>query len=330
MYSESGKDYEKIPQWVNNLLAFGYEWKGSSITGKRRIAVISMPCESLGAPLIAIGAIRKDLEDKNANNLQGHFEYLIRTRNNLTAEEKNNCILLDEAGKKWKFSDDYSPETISLIQANYSNFVLRKGRQIANPVGPVSRTVYPSLAKSIRLNTDSKVEECTVGRQLSEEDYNLLTQFAGTIVKENLSRSFSGVLLIGKAFGKDSKYSANLYDTYFYGREHIVSLGTLLTYHHNRDRPISRLSFCNFGDVERQSQEHYLVIADGSRAFCSALQYFRHSDIIGVCSRDEPMLSLASLEDQLTSMTRHYGENTDSQLLQFATKSISIRICEKR
>jgi hypothetical protein len=289
-----------------------------------------MPCDSHAAALIACGALRNDLEDGNANNLEGHFQYLIRSRDSLTVEEKNSFILIDDARKKWKFTDDKNPTQIILKQANYSEHITRKRRQIPNPAGPVLRIIFPGKANSIRVSTEAEVEISDEGRKLLEKDYKLIPNCTGEILDENLARSYYGILLVGKATGMDAMYVNKLYEVNFNDDKDIVSLGTLLTLHHNKDKPISRLKFCNFGSLERQIQGHYLVIADSARAFCLALQHFKKSDVIGVTSRDEPAENIENLANQLGSMRRHYIERNDDSLLEFASKALAMCIYEKR
>ena len=58
------------------LIKCGYAWANGQ--GKRRIGIISLPCESAGAGLVALGAIRYRLTLPEANDALSHFERIER------------------------------------------------------------------------------------------------------------------------------------------------------------------------------------------------------------------------------------------------------------
>jgi len=330
MYSEAGKSFDYIPQWVVNLITFGYRWKESTPDDKRRIGIISMPCESAAAAMVALGALRKDLEDGNANNLDGHFDYLKKLRDSLTVEEKDESILIDNDGFFWKFENDSSNEEIRIKPANYKEYIKRKGRIIPNPNGPPSKILFSHNSYKVRLKTDPIVEVNDQGKTLSKDDYKLVPACMGKMIEDNLSKSYQGLLFVGKASGKDSQYVRNLYDIHFKDNNSSVSLGKLLTLHHNNETPIARLKFCNNSELKNQSQGHYLVVADGVNAFCDSLQFFKQSDVIGVCARDSSVESAENLLNEIAKKQRYYTDQNNSAMSELSSKSVSIRILEKR
>jgi hypothetical protein len=52
--SESGLDRKEILAWAHYLIRLGNSWPHPD-PGKRRIALVSMPCDSAAAALIALG-----------------------------------------------------------------------------------------------------------------------------------------------------------------------------------------------------------------------------------------------------------------------------------
>lgn len=72
-FSDGGSEWADLPPWAQYLIKLGQSWPHTS-DGKRRIALVSMPCESAGAGLIALGALRKRLGFVGADDRDAHFE----------------------------------------------------------------------------------------------------------------------------------------------------------------------------------------------------------------------------------------------------------------
>jgi hypothetical protein len=122
LFSEAGLDWRPIPQWARFLIQFGYRWPMAS-PGRRRIALVSMPCDSAAAGLIALGALIRDLGNDTATNVNGHYEALLRyARQYLRSchkcevrchPEERRCgymheatgLLRDKNGKRYRISE---------------------------------------------------------------------------------------------------------------------------------------------------------------------------------------------------------------------------------
>jgi hypothetical protein len=76
-FSELKGEWQPIPYWVRFLVQMGYNWPRSG-TRPRRIALVSMPCDSAGAGLIALGAMVHDLVDPQANDVDAHYDKLLQ------------------------------------------------------------------------------------------------------------------------------------------------------------------------------------------------------------------------------------------------------------
>src|SRR5258708_3671241 len=63
LFSETGCVWQPVPPWAAFLIRFGYLWRATSKT--RRIALLTMPCDSAAAGLISLGALIGDLCNPN-------------------------------------------------------------------------------------------------------------------------------------------------------------------------------------------------------------------------------------------------------------------------
>src|SRR5262245_43197412 len=75
-FSEGTAPWQTVPSWADFLLRFGFAC--GERRDRRRISVISMPCESAGAGLVTLGAIRHRLALHDANDSLSHFERIER------------------------------------------------------------------------------------------------------------------------------------------------------------------------------------------------------------------------------------------------------------
>ncbi len=71
------REWQTIPPWVQFLFRLGYKWPRAN-PKPRRIALVSMPCDSPAAGLIALGAMVHDLGNPRANDVDGHYDKLLK------------------------------------------------------------------------------------------------------------------------------------------------------------------------------------------------------------------------------------------------------------
>jgi hypothetical protein len=299
-------DYE-VPKWILQIINLGYTWEKDRNPWKRRICLISMPCQSVAAPLLALGALRRDLERINANNYDGHFDALCRARD-IYVENINisGGYVIDSKNKKWKFSSDMGNSNgIVVTDTRHKEFVKRNGKLIENLNMPCKSLITKDNAKYWRLDGYSVVEADKADQKLSKNDYLVIPECDGSIDDMNLGRSYSGLLLVGDGEGHDTNYMQEIYKVTFYRNGQQVSLGKLLTLHPHKNG-VARMAFCNHQKVDLQSNDHYLVVADGASAFLKSLSHFKMSDVIGVYSRDEPVENLAVISGKLGEISRYY------------------------
>lgn len=312
MYTENGKSYSRIPEWVESMIRLGYEWRRDRIPWKGRVCFVSMPCKSAAAALIVLGALRKDLEKKDADNINGHFESLCRARDAFcNSPEMYDGYVRDDRNKKWKFL--YREDGSLFVEdANYKEVVKRKGRMVQNPNGPGRRSITKYSATDWRLEGDAVIEIKEASTGLNKTDYKGIPGCTGLIDENNLRRSYKGLLFVGDGKEKDSIYMRNIYDVKFGGNGQQVSLGDLLTIHPSSNG-VTRANFCNYSKVEFQSKDYYLVVADGHSAILKALTHFSNSDIIGIYSRDDTVDGLMNIANRLGEIGRYYSRLADCE-----------------
>ena len=293
----------QVPKWVSDMIHIGYTWHSDRTPWKRRIFIISMPFKSTAAPLVALGALRKDLEKPNANNIDGHFDLLKRARDIYLEDPNNSQILVkDKHNKKWKFFKAINQENqIVVIDAKYKNETKKNGRIIDNPNGPEIRTIMKDYAKYWRLNGEPVIETVKTDNKLNIDKYLLVPNCHGEIFDKNLICSYNSLLLFGESEGLNTKYMQEIFNVGFYNDNFDVSLGNLLTFHAKTNN-VRRISYCNQIN-NNQISNYKLVIAAGSKAILDSLEQFKDSDLIGFYSRDE---DLALLANKIEEIKRYY------------------------
>lgn len=331
MYFEAGKTYQNVPSWVSSAVGLGYNWDRNRTEWKRRVGIISTPCNSVCPALVSLGLLRKDLERETANNTDGHYDALFRAAEIYFSNPASDAVLIHNQGKKttkWKFK--YAEDFGIFVLANHKENVKKKGKLVPNLNGPVTSLITKGNAHEWRLEGDPVVESNAEGALL-EGDYNNIPECGGIIISENLRRSYSysGVLLVGGGKDRSSSYMNNIYEAGFGDVVEGKTLGDLLTLH-TAGNMVKRLSFCNHINIDTQRKDYYLIIADGTQAFLKSLQYFRSSDVLGIFSRDEPAENLKNVAEKLADLERYYRPFDELGEKSISPKVIEYSLLEER
>lgn len=69
LFSEDGERFGPLPSWVRFFFELGFRWPDD---GVRRVAIVSTPCDSAAAGLMALGALVRRLGEPEANDLGTH------------------------------------------------------------------------------------------------------------------------------------------------------------------------------------------------------------------------------------------------------------------
>lgn len=316
-YFEGNVLYEDFPRWAAGALNLGYRWhQGDNKT--RRIGLLSMPCESEAAGLIALGALRGDLELSTANHVDTHFDLLQRTCRELVTRRMQGGELFDESSwdvsntiddTRWRFAGyDESLSTIVLESSTYRSVIKRNGRRIPNPNGPCNRFISQASSLNWQLRGLPLPQAPLGGMALELSAYSDLPSCEGKVLEDNLRSSYDGLVLIGHGAARDTAYMHKLYAVGFASDERWLPLGELLTLHHSDKKYIRRLRFLNERTQNESGFEARLVVADGISALLTAVRIFPSSDIIGVVNRDASIDALEQFRGWLNEIMRYYTD----------------------
>ncbi len=295
------------PAWVRWLVDFGRSWECAD---RRRVAIISMPCDSAAAGLVTLGCVVGDLERPKASDVEGHFDSLIRyARQYLTAckdcptrcqPRDRRCGYASEAtGKLRHRSGRLLGPVVDFKESVETTITLRAGSG--------TTSLHPAAGMSYHVHQQPPIET------LSSSGLDL-TPYAALVptlsaLPENLRRSYSGICLAGRAAGADPTrnwYSAVRFE--IKGNEY--DLSELLTIAGWGARGVSRATFFNTRNdqFDRPRSFTRLVIADGDAALEKVLarKEFDRSDVIGVLHRTAPDDSAHALGERLAAMRQWY------------------------
>ncbi len=340
-YFEADKLYGVAPAWVVAVLGLGYRWRLGAIKA-RRIGLLSMPFESEAAGLIALGALRSDLELTTANHVGTHFDLLLRMcceriapyrRHEDSSEENAWDVRKVSDDTRWRFvTYDAEVDAIVLELAKHRPVVKLKGKKVPNPHGACRSYIMRSNALEWQLRDGPLPQLPQDGKALELSAYRDLPGCVGHIQEENLRRSYDGLVLVGQGAARESTYMQKFYGAGFASADRRLPLGDLLTLHHTERKYIRRLRFLN-ERVNYEGAVHAasLVVADGISALLCAEKLFPSSDIIGVCNRDASMESILQLKDRLNDIIRYYNDTDASYcLLGEMQTGMQLRVLQRR
>jgi hypothetical protein len=275
-----------------------------------------MPCDSAAAGLIALGALRKFLEDPDANDISLHLQ---RIRN------EQDKILLHRNYPRWKFR--YCEKN-----NNFDMIVQIKSTRSRYSPGPLSINFQP---KDVCFQGEPFLE-VTEGNELpSSTIYCELVNECGEIMTTNLRKTYSGVCLAGRNLGEKATRDI-MSGIQFRYKDTSAGLDQLLSVHHwiasGRN---SRLSFFNSRTkkIDRKVAPPCLVIADGDGALFSVLEdnWFKESDVIATIDRTLERERLDRINETMTSMSQWYVQAVTIQdSLPLTPVGISVAIWSKR
>ena len=340
-YFEVDTLYDAAPAWVAAVLGLGYRWRlGNSKA--RRIGLLSMPCESEAAGLIALGALRSDLERTTANHVDTHFDHLLRTCcERIAARMRGEDSSEDAAWDVRNAVDDTlwcyvaydgDLDAIVLERAKHRPVVKLKGKRVPNPHGACTRYIMRSNVIDWQLRDCPLPQLPQDGKALELSAYSDLPGCIGPIQDVNMRRSYDGLVLVGQGAARDSTYMQKFYAAGFASAGSQRPLADLLTLHHSERNYIRRLRFLN-ERVHRDEASHaaWLVVADGITATLCAEKLFPTSDIIGVCNRDASVEVILQLKDWLNGIIRYYTDTDPSHCLSGEMQAgMLLRVLQRR
>ncbi len=339
--SEHNSGWISLPPWVDFLIKFGYGWQCPP-HGPRRIALVSMPCDSAAAGLIALGAMVRDLVLPEANDVDGHYDKLLRYARQYL-ENCSRCDMPCDPGTKQcgylrqatgRLRSPLLPHQTVVIsdQTNFEvgqiKWIQRSGHNNQALVIP-----FPQHAKNYHVEGDPPVIWNQPEGELSLGVYQSFFNDAH-ILPVNLHRSYSGLCLAGRAAGEVASRAICSSLKFAIGVGE-YGLEELLTVHGWSDGSLSRVAFFNSltGQLDRHAAQPHLVVADGDASFLKVADRheFLQSDLVGVIHRTAERESLEAVGARLTAWRQWYDFDEEMLCgLPPVPRGVSITILRKR
>ena len=335
IFSDSSEEFSQFPDWVNFLLSFGYRWPTKK-TMSRRIALISMPCDSPAAGLVSLGALISDLKNQNTNENDGHYESILRYAKQYLLYCKDcqmrcnpkdkNCGYTHEA-KGWLNHNQQGKHKIS------DTTDLEKNKLVVLQSKGQRWWQNPDYILDWQIEDEPPPDSVSSEEGLPYEVYSQIIDGV-SFYEKNFSRSYSGLCFAGRSMGKSSVRDICESFRIMIG-SNIYTLSELLTIQEWKlSNKISRMTFFNSRtkEMDRRFINPHLVVADGSDCFLEILKRkeFQGSDVIGVIHRTIDREKLEEVFDKLSELKQWYGN--DTEILKSFGKSpygVSINIQEK-
>jgi hypothetical protein len=291
-FSEAFQDWQPIPAWVRFLVSFGNKWPRTN-PRPRRISLISMPCDSPAAGLIALGAMVRDLSDPHANDVDGHYDKLLNYARQFLQHCKPCVLKCRPAVKRCGYAKEatgrlrspllpHGTVAISEVEQRQIKWIQRDGHRNHVLVIPTSQH-----AKNYHIDGEPACQWNDLTGELPHSPYQALLDEV-TIIPENLRRSYSGLCFAGRITGETASREV-CEQVRFSDGNCTYSLRQLLAIHDWSDSRISRMAYFNSRtrNLDRNAATPTLVVADGDVAFLRACDHpeFQNCDVIGVIQR---------------------------------------------
>jgi hypothetical protein len=302
-FSEGTRPWQRLPLWAEFLIKCGFAW-GDEAPDVRRISIVSMPCDSAGAGLVALGAMRRRLALCDANDSGSHFRRIER----LAAQGAGQTVLRHE-NIRGRF----------LVRGRDSRGIIWVEREIpsgagaSNQNGPPRIAILPGSAKAWSFDGEPPVEVVEGDEAPYGPFYDALVEGTFAVIGTNLRRSDSGICLAGRTTGETVSRSITAAIRFEIG-DRAADLSQLLTIHSWSPATISRITFLNTrtDHLDRRADAPRVVVADGDSAFLKVIDApeFRYSDVVGVIHRAVERDRLEAIGDKLAALGQWYIQDT--------------------
>lgn len=310
-FSESGHNWMPMPEWARFCVEMGYRWQhapqAQNQPRPRRVCLLSMPADSAAAGLVALGALRADLEKPNANDVTDHYariKTLARNRDSTTLLKRRRNTA-DQRGwerYKWRldgFFPDGNPIAVEILDRPH-----RHDRSTNRRVGISCEQACNWCIDGeppIHAGSEASIPYLAI--------YSSLIADAKDVQPTNLATSHSCVCFAGRKAG-ESAARATIASIGLRSSNCQADLPALLTIASWSPTTASRMTFYNTrtGEPDRPPTSLRLVIADGDAAFLEALDRpeFQAADVIGVIHRLSERPRLEAIVDKLEALRQWF------------------------
>jgi hypothetical protein len=323
--------FVSIPVWVRWLIEVGRAW---TVEDRRQIALLSLPCDSPAAGLVAFGALSGALADPAASDVAGHFDDLIRYAKQYLESCRNCEMRCRPLEKRCGYTSEATGKLRHVAGGQLRTIVdFKDGAfpEIRLKQGSGTILLYPTAGKSYYEHR-APVIVAQRGEALDPGAYEDLA--CGAIpLSVNLGQTYSGTCFAGRAAGESA--TRDWYDLIqVLARGQVHSLSKLLTIQGWGTNGVSRMTFFNTrtGQFDRHGSFNRLVVADGIAALEKVLatREFDRSDVIGVVHRTAPDDAGKALGERLATMSQWYSVQDAPKLAGLKTpKGIALHVIQR-
>jgi hypothetical protein len=328
--SLEGTPARPLPPWARWLIDLGQSWGAGE---QRRVALVSMPCDSPGAGLVAVGALIGDLTRPRATDVDGHFDSLIRYAQQYVSAcrdcdrrckpKERRCGYLEEStGKLRHVRGGLLGPVTGTTSHPTATIQLKKGTGTVSLHAKAASSYYVHHAPPIVTPPESA---------LASTFYRALAGSAD-FVASNLCQTYSGLCFAGRVLGAEATRS--FYEDFQFRTDSgQQSLASLLTISGWGSTGVSRVKLFNTRtqQFDRASSYTKLVVADGEGAFERVLgsNEFASSDVIGVLHRTVADDSSRALAERLAGMRQWYAPEA-ADFVSAAPRGIALSLLRRR
>lgn len=198
-----------MPRWARFLVDFGYKWLIEA-SPLRRIALISMPCDSAAAGLVALGSMIRNLTNPKANDVDGHYDSLRRFAIQYLTSCRDCDLRCDPLSKGCGHKSEASGRINKLNEKKkIKRYVVSSERtdlgkeEIWFFGDGANHWLNPKYAADWWIEGEPPPQLDDNISALPEVVYAEIVDGA-LIIPENLRRSFSGLCLAGRSAGESA------------------------------------------------------------------------------------------------------------------------------
>ena len=300
LFSDGGGQWRPLPAWADFLLRLGFTCARHG-GGKRRLVVVSMPCDSPGAALVAVGALRWRLTQENADDLHSHLERIRQ----LARKGASDVVLRHDVHRGRFFFDRVDVNGTVWVRQDPGKAVSRKP--------PLRMAILPDRATSWTFEGQPPAQVVEGEEMPHRAIYDRVLDGVEQTVAANLRRSDSGVCLAGRMMGAAASQTVAA-SVRLSLEGAAAGLDQLLTVHAWTPGTVSRVSFFNSrtSELDRPGNPPLVVAADGDQSFLKALDKdtFRHSDLVGVIHRAVERDRLEAMGEKLAHLAQWFTTDT--------------------
>jgi hypothetical protein len=317
-FREADASWEATPQWVQFLIECGYKWPGEP-PGSNRITIISMPCDSAAAGILALGLLVRDLCNPDAGLKRSHFDYLLAyARQYLDRCRHCNLEICDPTVRRCGYLKRATGVLLCPKEPNVKFHISPESRieerrlvweYKKRKASPVTQKVRPDLALEWHVEGEPPAFRSPAAEGLSAAPYRGLIPDADIKVA-NLQESWAGLCLaVRPSQGAGARRRFNQVRFAIGCVEY--SLDDLLAIHSWSVR--SRVSRTVLFDSRKKAFDRPVagsatVVADGAQCLLRILSTsaFQLSSIIAVIDRTASPDLLDSLGNRLQGLLQWY------------------------